>query len=210
MRGSEPDDAPRLCHHCDLLLHVPDPGARGKAYCPRCGTLLESGGAFPAAISFPLLLTALILLVLAVFSPFLGFEASGRENQITLAEGISNVFHYDEPVFALLAFVMVVIYPAILIGTLLLLTGISRRRTSHYHFPRTLLKWTQMGTDWAMVEVFIISIMISLVKISSTADIQLGEGFFLYCVFAVIFTITVRKIDMGELWKYQMSHEHRN
>lgn len=209
MSGMDPSQSTRLCHHCDLLLEVPKTGNNGKAYCPRCGTLLESGNPFPATTSLPLLLTALLLLTYALFLPFMGFEASGRENTITLAEGIANVFEYDEPVFALLAFVMVVIYPAVMIAILLILVSGFRTRIARHRLFRKLLRWAKAGTDWTMVEVFIIGIMVSLVKISSMADVQLGEGFFLYCAFAVVFTITIRKIDVEELWNRKQVIDER-
>ena len=172
--------------------------------------MLQSGSSFPVSTSLPLLLTALILLVIAVFSPFMGFEAGGKENNITLAQGIANVFEYDEPIFALLAFGMVVIYPVVILGALLVIISGYRSRMARYRWFRTLLRWARLGTDWTMVEVFIIGIMVSLVKISSMADIQLGEGFFLYCAFAAMFTITIRKIDFEELSSedYGSGHHH--
>jgi paraquat-inducible protein A len=52
-----------------------------------------------------------------------------------------------------------------------------------------------------MVEVFLISVIVSLVKLIHLADVQLGLSFWSYAVLGVCFTATLASLDRLTLWR---------
>ena len=54
---------------------------------------------------------------------------------------------------------------------------------------------------WSMVEVFIIGVLVSLVKIGAMANVVLGVSFWAYLGFAICFTATFSSLDRLRMWR---------
>jgi len=61
-----------------------------------------------------------------------------------------------------------------------------------------LLFWL---SPWSMVEVFIIGVLVSLVKIAALASVVLGISFWAYVGFAVCFTASLSSLDRLQIWR---------
>lgn len=187
------------CAGCDLLVDVPalPPGSRAR--CARCGQLITSHIAhgFDRAAAFAL--AALILLVLACSFPFMSFERSGFANEITLpAAGLAL---YEEGALALsgLVFGFILTVPVVLLVVLLAVMYAVQKKTAWATLPTLGRILTQLQ-PWSMVEVFIIGVIVSLVKLASMANIFLGIAFWAYVGFALCFTAAFASLDQHDLW----------
>ena len=58
-----------------------------------------------------------------------------------------------------------------------------------------------LAQNWAMVEVFIIGVIVSLVKIMAMATVVLGISFWAYTAFAICFTLAVANLDRYQCWE---------
>ncbi len=200
MSEDSPKSHEHICHHCDYLVEIP-PLARGeKAYCPRCKTLLRSGSRFSFETSFYLALTSFILLLLSTPFPFLGFNAGGREQIVSLWGSLINIFEQDRPLLAIITFLFIVVIPAIILLCAMALFRSFCGKKCMKNFP-WLFKVVYYGGAWAMVEVFVVGILVSLVKISSLAIILYGPSFYIYCLFVITFTLTLGNLDKELLWE---------
>jgi paraquat-inducible protein A len=52
-----------------------------------------------------------------------------------------------------------------------------------------------------MVEVFVIGVLVSLVKIGAMATVVLGISFWAYVGFAVCFTASLSSLDRLQMWR---------
>jgi paraquat-inducible protein A len=52
-----------------------------------------------------------------------------------------------------------------------------------------------------MVEVFIIGVIVSLVKIAAMATVELGISFWAYAGFAICFTLAISSLDRYQCWE---------
>jgi paraquat-inducible protein A len=52
-----------------------------------------------------------------------------------------------------------------------------------------------------MVEVFVIGVLVSLVKIGAMATVILGISFWSYVGFAICFTATLSSLDRFQMWR---------
>lgn len=57
-------------------------------------------------------------------------------------------------------------------------------------------------TPWSMVEVFLIGVLVSLIKIAAMAEVILGISFWAYIAFSVCLTATLANIDRHQLWDW--------
>ena len=188
------------CVQCDLPVSIGrlEPGQRAR--CPRCGHLLATCTEDPFTRSLALASTALVLLCLANAFPFMSLHASGLEKVMTLPRTAVELHREGYTLLAVLVLGVIVAVPAVMMATVVvLLVPLRRGRSAPWLVPAgRLLFWL---SPWSMVEVFVISVIVSLVKIVSLADVELGLSFWSYAVFGLCFTATLASLDRLTLWR---------
>ncbi|MDO6515417.1 MULTISPECIES: PqiA/YebS family transporter subunit [unclassified Neptuniibacter] len=187
------------CHCCDLIVEVSTLKPGCKAHCPRCGHLLSSqtANAYNKATAFAA--SALLFLLLSLPFPFMAFQSQGREQQVSLIQSGYDLLILGFPLLALLLSVFILIVPSLLLCAYLLIL-IPLRKNTAYPWSYTLARLIFTLHPWAMAEVFLIGVLVSLVKISGMADLVIGMSFWAYVLFALCLIATITCIDRLQLW----------
>jgi paraquat-inducible protein A len=188
------------CHGCDLLVDVLELENGESARCPRCRCFLtrRRDDMYERVLAYSV--SALILLVLANSYSFLSFSASGLESVITLAQTPGTLWQYGMPGVAAIVGAFIIVIPAIVL--LLMLVLCIPLQLGHYHpWLVTVARGIFLAQNWAMVEVFIIGVIVSLVKIMAMATVVLGISFWAYTGFAICFTLAVASLDRYQCWE---------
>jgi paraquat-inducible protein A len=188
------------CHGCDLLVDVSELEDGNRASCPRCGHFLTRyrHDAMSRVLAYSI--AALILLLVALSYPFLSFSSSGLESVMTLISTPQSLWKYGMPEIALMVAAFIIYIPALL---LLLLISLSTPLLFGLRVP-----WLQLAAraifslqNWSMVEVFIIGVIVSLVKIAALATVVLGISFWAYAAFSICFTLALAALDRYQCWE---------
>lgn len=194
------------CHECDLLITLPNLENVKTVLCPRCGYVVTRFNKLALARGFSYALAAIIFCLIANLYPFLTVSTALNANTITLIGSVSVLVEINEPVFAFIFLSMILIFPLLIL--LLLLYMLS---AIYFSKPFPLLiqayKAIFLIKEWAMAEVFLISIFISMVKVLSLADLDLEVGFWSYILFAVTLSVAINSIDKLQSWRtvYQLA-----
>ena len=188
------------CHGCDLLVDVSELEHGNRANCPRCSYFLTRYQQDAMSRVLAYTITSLVLLGLALSFPFLSFASSGLESVMTLRSAPLSLFNYGMPELAIMVGLFIIYLPLLI---LLLLLSLS--------LPLLLgwrVSWLKLATrgiftlqNWAMVEVFIIGVIVSLVKIAAMADVELGLSFWAYAAFSICFTLALVSLDRFQCWE---------
>lgn len=198
--GAEGTSDRTACIHCDLVLVLGRLAEGERATCPRCGHMVASRteNGMQRALAFAL--AAVVLLVMANAFPFLAIQASGLESVMTIPEAAVQIHRDGYLAMAVIVMAVIVVVPAVMLGLLLLLVGsLVRRRNRPWLVPvGRLFFWL---TPWSMVEVFVIAVIVSLVKIGHMATVVFGFSFFSYVAFAVCFIAALSSLDRLEVWE---------
>jgi paraquat-inducible protein A len=187
------------CPHCDLLVQVG--GLRGGqvASCPRCGGFLTRRRVDAVDRTAACALAALVLLALSCSFPFLSFSQSGLVSRITLFQTPGMLWENGLPAVAALIAAFIIVIPALVM--LLMLAVCLVLRSGRWHpWLVPAGRWAFHLRHWAMVEVFIIGVIVSLVKIAHMATVGLGISFWSYIAFSITFTFAVATIDRYQTW----------
>lgn len=188
------------CPGCDLLIEVPALGHGESASCPRCGSFLTRthDDAYHRVLAFAS--AGLVFLLLANNYPFLSFSSSGLESVMTLRQTPGALWDNGMPeVGALVAAFIIIIPAAVLIMMIALCIPLSQGR---YHpWLVTIAKGIFLGQNWSMVEVFIIGVIVSLVKIAAMATVVVGQAFWAYAAFSVCFVLAIASLDRYQCWE---------
>ena len=187
------------CPSCDLLSDVGGLRPGDKAYCARCGQFLTAvrRNSFQHVQSYSL--SALIFLAIGCSFPFLSFKASGLESVMTLPQTALGMYHYGSHEVALLVAAFIIIIPAA-VSTLCLLLSTCLARRRYYRWLTPLARLLFELQNWAMVEVFFIGVLVSLVKIAHMATVVIGVSFWGYAAFSLCFVLSISCLDRVQCW----------
>jgi paraquat-inducible protein A len=142
---------------------------------------------------------ALVLLPVAMSYPFLSFKASGLENTFRLPESVVILFeNHGEPLSVLMLGFIVVLPAAVLLIVLGLAVPLQRGRDAPWLVGAGRLMYAI--DPWNMVEVFLIGVIVSLVKIAKMATVVIGLSFWAYVAFAVCFIGAMAQMDRLAVW----------
>ena len=61
-------------------------------------------------------------------------------------------------------------------------------------------KWMYRSEPWNMVEVFLLGVLVSLLKLAKVADVHFGFGFWAFAGVMLCLAAAVAGIDREELW----------
>jgi paraquat-inducible protein A len=188
------------CIECDLLVRIGEIRGGQRASCPRCGHLLAAPAANGLTRSLAFALAAILLLVAANAFPFLSLKAKGLEQVMTLPRTAIDLYRDGHAALAVLVLGPIVAIPALMLGTMVaLLVPIRRGRPAPWLVPAGRLLF--LLDPWSMVEVFVIGVLVSLVKISAMASVVLGLSFWAYVGFAICFIASLSSLDRLEMWR---------
>jgi paraquat-inducible protein A len=188
------------CHACDLLVDVHELEVGQRACCPRCGHFLTRlrPDAHSKVLSYSL--AALVALATANAFPFLSFASSGLESVMTLPQTPAMLWDYGLPVVSILVAAFIIYIPAAVL-LLLILLCLPLRGGRWRPWLKTVGRWVFHMQSWSMVEVFIIGVIVSLVKIAKMATVVLGLSFWGYVAFSILFTMAIAALDKYQMWE---------
>ena len=188
------------CIECDLVVVVRLLEGAQRAACPRCGHVLTAHTPDGLTRSLAFALAAVVLLIMANAFPFLSLHAKGLEKVMTLPQSAVELYREGYPVIAVLVLGPIVGIPAVMLAAIVsLLVPLRRRHGAPWLVPAGRLVFAL--APWAMVEVFLIGVLVSLVKIGAMATVLLGVSFWAYVAFVICFTATLSGLDRFQTWR---------
>jgi paraquat-inducible protein A len=195
------------CHECDWLMLVPPLQPGEQAVCPRCehklSTLPTEARLQPLVYS----IAALIMLLCSNLFPFLAMTVKGIHQEMTLYQTATTLLEEQHPALALTVYLFMQILPAICLSLICLIySRLGQWRGKRLRKRYTL--WLFRLMPWCMVEVFLIGVLVSLIKIASLADISLGYSFWAYVLFSLLMLKAFSAIDRDWLWWQQSGPIH--
>jgi paraquat-inducible protein A len=142
---------------------------------------------------------AAVFLVIGCMFPFMSMKAGGFENSMTLPQTALELYNNGRTTLALLVAGFILLVPAVLLGSILvLLVPLIRGRNAPWLVPAGRLIFTL--SPWSMVEVFVIGVIVSLVKLAAMATIVLGISFWSYVAFSLSLTAALSSLDRSYVW----------
>lgn len=198
-KSSTHHHAKTACHECDLLQVLPV-AVTQNVVCCRCGALLHRAPGDQPQTSLALVLTTLFVFALANVFPVVGLEVGGVRTATTLLGTVSQLMRQDMLPVAMLVLFTGVLLPGIeLLALLYLLLPLTLGRVPH-GFPR-VMRAIQMLHPWGMVEVFLLGVLVSLVKLAHLAQVHPGIGLWSFFVLIVLLATSASRFDAALLWE---------
>ncbi|MCW3479458.1 paraquat-inducible protein A [Neisseriaceae bacterium JH1-16] len=188
------------CHDCDLVYQETALPPGGEARCQRCGALLyrDTTGCIQRSLAY--CSAALLVFILVNAFPILELETQGIRRNATLYGTALTLYHENmAPVAALVALTTLLV-PALELAAicyLLLFLNLKRRPPGF----ADLMRLIQLMRPWGMVEVFLIGVLVSLVKLAHMAHVLPGLGLWSFGVLILLMAASAGSFDAHEIWR---------
>jgi paraquat-inducible protein A len=188
------------CPECDLLLSKITPVVGEKAHCPRCSYLLHNPSSNSVMRTFSLSLTGLFLLFPANLLPIVGIKVLGNSHDGTLISGVFTLFNEEMWGVASLVFLSSVLFPFLNIVLALLISGhLLFNRANRY--LSLWLRTLHHIEEWAMLEVYLLGIIVACVKLASMAELKFGLGLSAFVLLLLVTVTLASNFDSPLFWQ---------
>ena len=191
------------CDTCGLVqaLDPLTPGA--AAECMRCGSFVAARRtAGSLEVTAALAFAALILYVPANIYPIMKMHLHGAYSENTVWDGIVTLMRYDEWFVAFIVFMASMVIPLVKLAGLFSLVITARMGWGRRLRSRTsLYKFIDAIGPWAMLDVFLLAVLVALVKLSNWATIVPGPGLIAFTMVVVLTMLASAVFDPKLIWE---------
>jgi len=194
------------CHECDVVHSIKTLPERGAAHCIRCGAVLYKHKPNSLERTLAFAIAGLILFILANSFPFLGLKIGAQVRETTLITGIHELYVQGMHVIAILVLMTTVLAPFIQMMCLFYVLLPLKFGRLPRRLPR-VLRFLEHVLPWSMMEVFMVGILVSVVKLAGMAKII--PGISLYSFLALIFVLAAMTASLDGHLIWQKWEEHR-
>jgi paraquat-inducible protein A len=190
------------CKVCGQIHQLPDLRPRTVAECVRCGSRIEKRSRHSLHRTAAFSLAALLLYIPANLLPILRLELYGAVSENTIWDGVHKFYETQDYFIALIVLLASIVIPLLkLIGLLFVVitTALHSRRwlllrTWVYRFIESIGKW-------AMLDVFVVSIWVSVVKLGSLGRVLPGVGLLPFGGVVVFTLLASASFDPQLIWE---------
>lgn len=183
------------CHTCQLLTDVP------ATHCPRCGDSLHQRKVNSIARTWALLIAAVICYIPANILPMTITSTLGSKQTDTIMSGVIYFIDSGSWEIALVIFVASIFVPLIkiVILTFLLISIHFRLRWKPRDRTR-LYRFTEVVGRWSMVDVYVVTILVGLVRLGVLANVDAGPAAGFFAAVVVITMFAAQSFDPRLIW----------
>lgn len=189
------------CPGCDLLVPVPAVPDGHYLACGRCATVLSK--ASPNSINrvIALSFSGLLLYLPAMLLPLMTLSSLGLSESGSVVDTCVNFYQNGYYLVSIIVFTTAVIVPFLKIF-LPFITALSVKLKRKSPLLISVFKFYKHLEEWGMVEVYLLGVLITLIKMGDVASIEFNLGFFCFIGLVLLSMATTVNLDRNLFWHY--------
>ena len=188
-----------ICKKCHTLHKKVPLSHNKKAFCSKCDILLYQNNPNTLDKTLALVIAAAISLFVAFKFTIVSINIQGLEQSLTLYGLFMVILEQHQYIVGIMFIFLIVIFPVTIIFSMLLLLILMKLKKGGYLTHRLLILLAYIR-PWSMVDIFFISLLVSMVKLFDYAYIELGVSFIAFIFTLILDIIITKNISFYELW----------
>jgi len=189
-----------ICHECDVLMRLPNATVSSTLKCPRCSSPVKNHASGKLAKPLAAVAAGLIFYWPANFMPILSMSILGIESNHTMIGAVDVMFEGNMVPVALMVFFCSILAPFFefsLLGLVLAQVALGR---NILWLPDLFRFYTHLDS-WVMLEVYMIGLLVSIIKLIGMASITPGIG--LVCFVGMMLASIAVKVNLNRhgVWR---------
>jgi paraquat-inducible protein A len=187
------------CHACGRV-EAPDRSATPQR-CARCGSVLHSRNPDSLTRTWALLIAAALLYIPANLLPVMHTSSLLGSEDDTIMSGVVYFWTSGSWPLAVIVFIASILVPMLKLSVLVLLTVTAQRRSRWRPDQRTTLyRMVEFIGRWSMLDVFVVTLTVALVRFKSLAVITAGPGAIAFGSVVILTMIASMQFDPRLIW----------
>ena len=189
------------CHDCGCLIK-----SQGHSLCPVCGHFVSARKRNSVQHTLALIISALCLYIPANIFPIMSVTQLGVAETHTIVGGIVALIQSDMIPIALLVLVASILVPLMkLLGLTLLLLCVHYRWQVNARLFTRMYRIVAFVGRWSMLDIFMISILVSLVDLGGVAQVIAGPAATAFAAVVVLTMFAAKSFDPRLIWDHQLT-----
>lgn len=192
------------CRECGQLSRWSEPQEGTSVRCPRCLTALNQRKPDSLRRTWCLLIAGFILYVPANVLPVMRVIYAGRGEPDTIMSGVEVLFNTGQPAVAILVLFASITVPMIkLLGLTFMAFSVQRRSRWRTRDRTVFYRLVEFVGRWSMLDIFMISILVALVRLEALSTIEAGPGAIWFASVVVLTMLAAASFDPRLMWDVQ-------
>ena len=187
------------CHECDLLQREVPLARGGVARCRRCGGVLyrDTPDSLDRTLAFSL--AAAVMYIVANIFPIIGIELQGNRRATNLFGAVHSIWNQEMKLIALIVLVTTILIPAFELAMIIyLLLPLKFRRAPAG--IALILRVLQSIKPWGMVEIFMLGVLVSLVKLTNDFIVIPGVALWSFGGLTLMLAAVAASFNARDVW----------
>lgn len=191
-----------ICGECHALNRQESTDSDAHAQlCSRCGGVLHARRPDSLRRTWALLLTAALMYIPANVLPIMTVYSLGKGEPDTIMSGVIALINYGMVPIAIVVFVASILVPTFkLVGIALLLYSVQRKQPLSARQRGMMYRFIEWIGRWSMLDIFVITILVALVRFGNLASIEAGFGAVAFCSVVVLTMLAAVAFDPRLIW----------
>ncbi len=195
-------DRVTVCKTCGLRQRMEELRPGTAAECCRCGSLLAERKIDSLRRTAAFSVAALILYIPANVYPILRMDYYGVYSENTVWDGCVALFRNGQWIVAVIVFLASILVPLFKLLGLFYLVATTRAGSARRRRERTLVyRIIEVIGPWAMLDVFLLSVLVALVKLDQLATVLPGPGLLAFASVVVLTILASASFDPASIWE---------
>lgn len=165
------------CPSCDWLHIKEELNPREKAKCARCHEVMYTHRPNTVDKTLAASLASIIFLLVSLFLPFLTLKRSGVDSSISLMDAAWSLIFSEVALLGLFVLLLIVLIPLLRFGLIVYVLSYLKFGGKPTVNVKRSFRFALVLEPWAMADVFLIGVVVSLIKISQLAVLFIGPAF---------------------------------
>jgi paraquat-inducible protein A len=175
--------------------------AAARCLCPRCRAPLHLRKPRSVSTTAALVVTAAVLYIPANLLPVMHTHTFLSDDDDTIMSGVISLAQQGSWPIALLVFFASIVVPLLkLVALGEVLIAVSRKRLRYARERSRLFRMVEFVGRWSMLDVFAMSLLVTLVQMQSFAFIEIRAGAWAFAGVVVLTMLAAQSFDERLIW----------
>lgn len=146
-------------------------------------------------------ITEAILMIVAIFFPFLSITAGGRSHQNSIFETALAFSHGLLIPLSALVLVMIILLPILRVAGVIYTFRPLRKNQKPSRHARVVFRFVETTQPWSMVEIYVVGAVVALIKVVGIASVSFGPAFWAFAALVVVLAFKDNLMCYWTVWR---------
>ncbi len=188
------------CPDCDLLLSKAETPGGHSIICPRCGKTISRRTTDSIIKALALSIAGLLMYLPAILLPLMTMKSFGFSDSANIIDSIINFYQNSYYFVSFMVLISAVIFPLVLLTAMLVISLHLYLKRYPSYLARLFRAYLHLE-EWAMVEVYLLGIMVTIIKMNDSTEINYNTGIFCFTGLVLLNLTVSTVIDHDFFWQ---------